>query len=305
MMSAIKITGLEKSYGQLRAVDGLDLEIREKEVFGILGPNGAGKTTTMEMVETLRQPDAGEILVLGHNTRDEPRRIKELLGVQLQTTVFFDNLSVAETIDLFSSFYSNALPRADLLAMVGLEDKAHARVDGLSGGQHKRLSIALALVNDPSIVFLDEPTTGLDPQARRRIWDIVDSLREQEKTVVITTHYIEEAEQLCDRVAIMDRGSVIALGSPQELISNHTTESTITFLLDPPLEESLVASIEGVTTTLRKNGEYTVTTASPQSTLLGIFTTAYNNHSTADEITMRRATLEDVFLKITGRRIRE
>ena len=302
---AIVVKDLKKSYGEIRAVDGISFEVEDREIFGILGPNGAGKTTTLEMIETIREPDSGEILVNGMHARKDARSIKEIIGVQLQTTVFFDNLTVWETIDLFASFYHNHIDTDSLLELVGLKEKAGAMLDELSGGQHKRVSIALALVNDPLIVFLDEPTTGLDPQARRNVWDIVRQLRDRKKTVVITSHYIEEAEYLCDRVAVMDHGSIIALGTPDELINEYSSESNISFRLDPPLDEHIVSQITGVTSVRESNGVYTVTTETPQETLIGIFTAAYENKTIADDVSMKRATLEDVFLKITGRRMRE
>ena len=304
-MPKIFLKDLKKSYGEIKAVDGITLAVEENEIFGILGPNGAGKTTTLEMIETLRDPDAGEVYVDGMDVCREQRAIKEILGVQLQTTVFFDNLTVTETIELFATFYEKSLDTESLLGLVGLTEKSNAMVDELSGGQHKRLSIALALVNDPRIVFLDEPTTGLDPQARRRIWEIVEQLRDREKTVVLTTHYIEEAERLCDRVAVMDHGRVIALGTPGELIEQYAPDSNISFRLEPALENEVVAGIAGVKGVKSENGQYLVTTSTPQETLFGIFTTAYEHGATPAEISMKRATLEDVFLRITGRSIRE
>jgi ABC-2 type transport system ATP-binding protein len=304
-MPAISIRDLKKYYGEIKAVDGVTLEVEEREIFGILGPNGAGKTTTLEMVETLREPDSGEIEVLDIDVQKNPRAIKELIGVQLQTTVFFDNLKVKETIDLFCSFYPKSLQVEELLAVASLDDKADAMVSELSGGQHKRLSIALALVNDPRVVFLDEPTTGLDPQARRRIWEIVEELRGENKTVVITTHYIEEAEYLCDRVAVMDHGRIIALGTPRQLIDEYVSDSIITFHLEPPVEESAVRGLHGVNSVEADDGDYRVTTTVPQETLIGIVAMAHEQGVSADDINMKRATLEDVVLKITGRRIRE
>ena len=304
-MPAICVSDLKKHYGDVKAVDGISLEVEEREIFGILGPNGAGKTTTLEMVETLREPDAGEIEVLGIDALKNPKAIKEIIGVQLQTTVFFDNLRVKETIDLFGSFYPKALSVDELLDIVALSDKAGAMVSDLSGGQHKRLSVALALVNDPRVIFLDEPTTGLDPQARRRIWEIVEGLRGEDKTVVITTHYIEEAEYLCDRVAVMDHGRIIALGTPGQLIDEYVSDSIITFRLDPPVEEEVVRSLHGVVGVQADDGDYRVTTSVPQETLIGIVAMAHEQGVRADDINMKRATLEDVFLKITGRRIRE
>jgi ABC-2 type transport system ATP-binding protein len=305
-MYAIEVKDLVKHYGDVKAVDGVSFDVAQGEVFGLLGPNGAGKTTTLEMIETLREPDSGTITVEGLDIKKKQRAVKELLGVQLQTTVFFDNLMMFEMIDLFASFYKKSLPTEELLAMVGLEDKSRAKLDELSGGQQKRVSVALALVNDPTVVFLDEPTTGLDPQARRNIWDIVVKLREQGKTVTITTHYIEEAEQLCDRVAVMDTGKIIAIASPTELIERYAPESSISFRMQPAIELDKVEGIAGVLSAVHRNHtDYTVTTQTPQETLAGIFQSAYENGTVADEITMRRATLEDVFLKITGRSLRE
>lgn len=303
-MTAISIRGLRKHYGDVRAVDGVDLDVEEHEIFGILGPNGAGKTTTLEMVETLREPDAGEITVMGLDVRSQGRAVREIIGVQLQTTVFIEELTVWETLDLFGCFYPHSLPAEELIELAELRDKAKSRVNELSGGQHKRLSIALALINDPRIVFLDEPSTGLDPQARLRIWEIVARLREQGKTVVLTTHYIEEAERLCDRVAVMDHGRIIALGSPSRLIGEFVPESTITFRLRPPLDVALVSRIEGVMSAFADDDQFHVVTSSPQETLAGIFALAREKGSEAEEINMRRASLEDVFLKLTGRRIR-
>jgi len=304
-MPAIQVTDLTKKYEDLKAVDDVSFHVEEHEIFGILGPNGAGKTTTLEMIETLREPDSGEILVEGMDVRKDAKKIKELIGVQLQTTVFFDNLTVHETIDLFGSFYSTRLNSDELLERVGLQEKRDSMLNELSGGQHKRVSIALALVNDPRIVFLDEPTTGLDPQVRRNIWEIVEALRAAEKTVIITSHYIEEAEHLCDRVAIMDLGKIITIGSPAELIDRYSPESNISFSLSREVSHDVLAKIPGVTRVRDSNGGYVLTTGTPQETLVGIFTVAYENDAVADDVSMRRATLEDVFLKITGKRIRE
>mgnify|MGYP005838991067 FL=1 len=303
-MKAITIRELRKHYGDVKAVDGVSLDVEEHEIFGILGPNGAGKTTTLEIVETLREPDAGEIAVMGLDVRSQARAVKEIIGVQLQATVFIDELTVWETLDLFRCFYPHSLPVEELIELAELGDKTKSRVNELSGGQHKRLSIALALINDPRIVFLDEPSTGLDPQARLRIWEIVSRLREQGKTVVLTTHYIEEAERLCDRVAIMDHGKIIALGSPSRLIDEFVPESTIAFRLQPPLDVELVDRIRGVMSAFADDDQFHVVTSSPQETLAGIFTLAREKGSEAEEINMRRASLEDVFLKLTGRRIR-
>jgi ABC-2 type transport system ATP-binding protein len=303
-MPAIHVKDLVKTYEDLRAVDSISFDVEEHEIFGILGPNGAGKTTTLEIIETLREADSGEISVDGMDVHKDSKKIKEIIGVQLQTTVFFDNLSVFETIDLFGSFYAKKVPPDELLATVGLEDKRNSMLDELSGGQHKRVSIALALVNDPTIVFLDEPTTGLDPQVRRNIWGIVETLRQHEKTVVITSHYIEEAEYLCDRVAIMDYGKIIAMGTPNELIDEYSPESNISFTMTPTVEPSVLEKVPGAMSVGSANGGFVITTETPQETLIGIFTAAYENNATATEVAMKRASLEDVFLKITGRRIK-
>ncbi len=303
-MPAVIIKDLRKSYGDLKAVDGVSLEIEEKEVFGILGPNGAGKTTTMEMAETLREPDSGEVFVDGIDALKDPRAVKEIIGVQLQTTVFFDNLKVREAMSLFSSFYPHTLDLDYLIDLVDLKEKAETMVSDLSGGQHKRLSIALALINDPRIVFLDEPTTGLDPQARRRVWEIIEQLRGKDKTVIITTHYIEEAEYLCDRVAVMDHGKIIALGTPDELIDEYVSKSIISFRMRPELDDDTVLKVTGVESVHSHGQEYELTTATPQETLIGLFEMAYQQGVKADEINMKRANLEDVFLKITGRKIK-
>lgn len=304
-MTAIEIKDLHKSYGDVKAVDGINLLVEENEVFGILGPNGAGKTTTLEMVETLRKPDSGTISIMGMDQRKMFAEIKEILGVQLQTTVFFDDLSVRETIDLFSSFYKKSIKTDALLELVDLGEKAGARVSGLSGGQHKRLSIALAVINDPEVIFLDEPTTGLDPQARRMIWGIVDRFRDQGKTVVVTTHYIEEAEYLCDRVAVMDLGKIIAVGSPEDLIRKYAPESIVNFKLEQKLDKGLIESIDGVIDVSIEDSVYTVHTRKPEKGLLSILQIAKENQTAAYEVNLTQATLEDVFLKITGRRLRE
>ncbi len=223
MDAAISVAGLTKRYGDHTAVDGVSFEVARGESFGILGPNGAGKTTTLEMIEGLRKPDGGEITLLGQPVWPDPRRIQARIGVQLQSTSLFDMLTARELLELFARFYlrPDAAERARIsLALVGLETKADDYAKRLSGGQQQRLAIALALVHDPEIVFLDEPTTGLDPQARHNLWDVIRSINgEQGKTVVLTTHYLEEAEQLCDRVAIMDEARIVALDTPAGLIA--------------------------------------------------------------------------------------
>jgi ABC-2 type transport system ATP-binding protein len=214
----ISVRDLRKRYGTLQAVDGVSFEVAEGEVFGILGPNGAGKTTTLEMIEGMRPIDSGTALVDGVDVRQNPREVKRRIGIQLQSSAFFDELNLVELLELFGKMYGNDIDAGALLAQVELSEKARSQVRTLSGGQKQRFSIAAALVNEPRVLFLDEPTTGLDPQARRHLWGFVRQIRERGHTVVLTTHYMDEAEELCDRVAVMDGGKIIALDSPQALI---------------------------------------------------------------------------------------
>lgn len=215
----LEVQNLRKRYGELVAVDGVSFSVERQEIFGILGPNGAGKTSTLEMIETLRPIDGGEIHLNGLNVREKPQEVKRIIGVQLQSSSFFDKLNLRELLLLFGEMYGRQVDPVKLLAEVELEDKVKAQVAELSGGQKQRFSIAAALVNEPMVIFLDEPTTGLDPQARRHLWGVIKRIRSEGKTIVLTTHYMEEAEELCDRVAIMDHGKIIALDKPQVLIS--------------------------------------------------------------------------------------
>src|ERR687895_1653732 len=229
---ALQVRNLRKTYQDVVAVDGLDLEISAGECFGLLGPNGAGKTTTIEICEGLNIPDAGDVLVLGRRWGQDDRALRELLGISLQETQFSEKLTVGETIQLFRSFYREGAAPADVIAMVQLQEKSSARVGQLSGGQKQRLALACALVGDPELLFLDEPTTGLDPQSRLQAWDIVEGLKARGRTVLLTTHYMEEAARLCDRVAIVDHGKVIALGTPRDLIASLGAEHVIEFAVD-------------------------------------------------------------------------
>ncbi len=217
-MSLISVKALKKSYEKFAAVKGIDFEIEEGEVFGILGPNGAGKTTTLEMMEGLRTIDSGSIVVDGIDVKNDPQAVKEIIGVQLQSSAFFDNLSLIELLHVFRDLYATRRDPHELLREVDLTAKAKSKVKDLSGGQKQRFSIAAALVNNPVVLFLDEPTTGLDPQARRNVWELVQEIKKRDKTIILTTHYMDEAELLCDRVAIMDAGKIIALDTPKNLI---------------------------------------------------------------------------------------
>jgi ABC-2 type transport system ATP-binding protein len=287
--AAISVEGLTKRYGDHVAVNGVSFEVEQGEVFGILGPNGAGKTTTLEMIEGLRKPDEGEIRVLGEQVWPDPRRIQRKIGVQLQSTTLFDLLTARELLMLFATFYNrpDAERRADeVLGQVGLETKSHDYAETLSGGQQQRLAIALALVHDPEIVFLDEPTTGLDPQARRNLWDVIRAINtDQRKTVVLTTHYLEEAEQLCHRVAIMDSARIVALDTPAGLIASLNADARISYT-----DEA---------------GTHALMVRDTQAAVLDVLEQARERGATVSDLSVKGADLEDVFLNLTGREYRE
>jgi ABC-2 type transport system ATP-binding protein len=289
METAISVTGLTKRYGDHTAVDGVSFEVERGESFGILGPNGAGKTTTLEMIEGLRKPDGGEITVLGRPVWPDPRSIQALIGVQLQSTSLFDMLTARELLELFARFYlrHDYAQRASVaLDLVGLESKAGDYAKRLSGGQQQRLAIALALVHDPEIVFLDEPTTGLDPQARHNLWDVIRSINgEQGKTVVLTTHYLEEAEQLCDRVAIMDESRIVALDTPSGLIASLNADARVSYT--------------------DASGDHTVFVKDAQATVLEVLDRARTAGEQIQNLAVKGADLEDVFMQLTGREYRE
>jgi ABC-2 type transport system ATP-binding protein len=305
-VDAIEVDGLEKRYGEVHAVKGVSFAVARGETFGILGPNGAGKTTTLEMIEGLTRPDSGSIEILGKAVWPNPTRVQSHIGVQLQKNALFENLTAAELLDLFARFYGVPLegraPR--LLALVGLEEKADSQAQQLSGGQQQRLAIALALVHDPEIVFLDEPTTGLDPQARRNLWEVIRAVAAENRTVVLTTHYLDEAETLCDRVAIMDGGRIIALDSPQALIGGLHGRSRVLFEGDG-LDEDSLASLEGVESVTHVDGAYELTSLEPQRTLLGLVALAEERGVEMRGLSVRQPTLEDVFLEATGTEFRE
>ena len=305
----IQVYGLVKRYGAVTAVDGVELTVEAGEVFGILGPNGAGKTTTIEMIEGLRPPDAGSIEVAGVDVVQYPERIKCRIGVQLQKTALFEELTVRELLGLFATLYLADASRARidrLLEQVSLTEKAKARISTLSGGQQQRLSLAIALVNDPEIVFLDEPTTGLDPAARRNLWDIIRSLKAEGRTVVLTTHYMEEAEALCDRVAIMDYGRVLTCDTPRRLIAQLGSAATIRATLDGhSLDEAALQSLPGVTSARFVDGELELHTEDPETVLTALLQRARQLGGQVERLTVTSATLEDVFLHYTGRRLRE
>ena len=305
MSTVVEVQDLCKTYGDIKAVHNVSFAVAEGEVFGMLGPNGAGKTTTMEIVEGLRTADSGSVKVLGMDMRQHRQRVKASIGVQLQTTSLYPRLTVYEVLGLFGSFFPSAVPAEELIKLAGLEDSRNKLCINLSGGQRQRLSVALALVNDPQILFLDEPTTGLDPQARHNIWDVIQFGRQKGKTVFLTTHYMEEAERLCDRVAIIDHGEIISTDRPDALVRQHFHEQAIEFKLDEPLPAELLRGVKAATNVVSENGKTTIYSTSVPSTISALLELAEQRGIKLADLYVRRATLEDVFLKLTGRRIRE
>jgi len=305
MSTVIEVENLCKTYGDIKAVNNVSFTVAQGEIFGMLGPNGAGKTTTMEIVEGLRTADSGRVVVLGMGIRQRPRKIKASIGVQLQTTSLYPRLTVREVLDLFGSFFPRALPCDELIKLVGLEDSRTKLCINLSGGQQQRLSVALALVNDPQILFFDEPTSGLDPQARHNIWDVIRFASQKGKTVFLTTHYMEEAEHLCDRVAVIDHGEIIATDSPDELIRQNFNEEAIEFQLDQAISEQVLRQLAGATKVMVENGKATLYSGSVPATIAALLEMTTKRDMKLTELYVRRATLEDVFLKLTGRRIRD
>jgi len=287
------------------AVDGIDLDVAAGEVFGLLGPNGAGKTTTLEMIEGLTPPDEGDIRIGGLNWRDHGPEIRSRIGVQLQATSLYNKITPREALDLFGSYYPTRRPTAELLELVQLQDKADAYHVTLSGGQAQRLALALALVNDPDVVFLDEPTAGLDPQGRRSLWEVVRAMKSEGRTVILTTHYMDEAETLCDRLAILDHGRILRSGTPAELIASLRLPSVVelTFLAAAPDPSSFVARL-GSSVELR-GSVWEIPTPDPKRLLPKLLTAVEEEKLDYDQLHVRRATLEDVFLHMTGRSLRD
>jgi ABC-2 type transport system ATP-binding protein len=306
--SALRIRGLRKQYGDVIAVDSLDLDVREGECFGLLGPNGAGKTTTVEICEGLLEPDSGTLEILGRAWRNHRRELQQMLGVQLQETQFSDKLTVAETLSLFRSFYHHNLETAEAIRMVQLEAKRDSRVGTLSGGQKQRLALACALIGDPQFLFLDEPTTGLDPQSRRQLWDLVEDLKGAGRTILLTTHYMDEAERLCDRVGVMDHGRIIALDTPRALIASLGAEHLVEFAIgddaaapDAPLWQR----IEGVRRAHVNGGTVQLEVAELHRTVPALLEELKRLNLPMTGLRTHSATLEDVFVSLTGRHLRD
>jgi ABC-2 type transport system ATP-binding protein len=304
---AIACRGLVKQYDDVTAVDGLDLEVRKGECFGLLGPNGAGKTTTCEILEGLNSPTAGEVEVLGQRWERDERELRERIGVSLQETHLPDRLSVAEVALLFRSFFRSGRSVDEVLDLVGLREKRSAWVQKLSGGQKQRLAVACALVSDPELLFLDEPTTGLDPQSRRQLWDVVQQFKARGRTVLLTTHYMDEAERLCDRVAVVDRGKVIALGTPAELVASLGGQQVIEVALEDgvALPDAALRMLPGVHRVSHAGGALSLAVERLHETLPALLALAQERKAQLARLSTHHATLEDVFVNLTGRQLRE
>lgn len=305
--SALSIRGLRKAFDDVVAVDGLDLEVMRGECFGLLGPNGAGKTTTIEICEGLTKPDAGTVELLGLQWKSQANELRQKIGVQLQETQFPEKLEVKEVLTLFRSFFKQGLTIEQSIAMAQLEEKRSARVGGLSGGQKQRLAMACALVGDPELLFLDEPTTGLDPQARRNLWDLVDELKRSGRTIILTTHYMDEAERLCDRVAVMDHGRIIALGTPKELIASIGGEQIVEFATGAgvALDPARLTALPGIHSYKMFAGVHQLSVSELHTAVPQIFAALAEQQLPLTEFRTHSATLEDVFVSLTGRNLRD
>ncbi|MDH3367953.1 MAG: ABC transporter ATP-binding protein [Gemmatimonadota bacterium] len=304
---ALLCRGLVKRYADVTALDGLDLEVHAGECFGMLGPNGAGKTTTIEILQGLLQPDAGRVEVLGHAWRTHERELRQRMGTQLQETKLPDKLTVEEVVALFRSFYRRGKSVDQVLEEVQLLEKRGAWVSRLSGGQRQRLAVACALVSEPDVLFLDEPTTGLDPQSRRQMWGIIERFRSHGGTTLLTTHYMEEAEHLCDRVAIVDHGRVIALGTPRQLIESLGAEHVVEFAIDNDVlvPDEVYLDLSGVQGVAHDDGKTRLTASHVHLVIPDLMRVLERRGATLDQLTTHHATLEDVFLSLTGRHLRD
>lgn len=308
MESLLLAKNLRKSFGKLTAVNDLSLEVKAGECLALLGPNGAGKTTTVEMLEGLTQPDAGEISIFGMSLARERRQIMERVGVMLQDTQLYKRMTVKETLELFASFFQKSLPVSEALAMVQLQDKADTRLEHLSGGQRQRAYLACALINEPRLLFLDEPTTGLDPQARRSIWDLLSQHMGRDRSILLTTHYMDEAEKLAHRVAVIDHGKIIAMGSPKQLIQSICGEQVLSFRFTVPASvarQRLEADLPWLKDTVNQGEDFELIATDIVQHLTELSRVADREGLKFEQLEMRRSTLEDVFLKLTGRSMRD
>jgi ABC-2 type transport system ATP-binding protein len=305
--AALSCIGVKKRYGTVTAVAGLDLSVQRGECFGLLGPNGAGKTTTIEILEGLLQPDEGEVAVLGLHWSTDATALRARLGIQLQETQLADKLTVAETLRLFRSFYSSGPTVSELLDTVELAAKKDAWVSKLSGGQKQRLSVACALAGRPELLFLDEPTTGLDPQSRRQLWAVLERFRAGGGTILITTHYMDEAHAVCDRVGIMDQGRLIALGTPRELVASLGAEHVVEFALGNghAIDEAMLAALPGVRDVRRDAASLHLSTSELHLTVPALLALLNQRQATLSQLGTHSATLEDVFVTLTGKHLRD
>ena len=303
-MSVVEVRELRKAYGRIVAVDGISFSVAENEVFGLVGPNGAGKTTTIECLEGLRNRDAGDVSVLGLDPGDAGADLRRRIGVQLQESSLFDRIRVQEALDLFASFYPHSIDWRPLVAQLGLGERLKAPFVKLSGGQKQRLFIALALVNDPELVFLDELSTGLDPQARRTMWDLVRSLRDKGKTVFLSTHFMEEAERLCDRVAIMDHGKIVALDTPENLIGGLGVETRVVFTAEDTIDPRQLESVASVSR-VEASGDRVIVHGQGDRLVSEVVRAVEDRGWRFRDLRSEQPTLDDVFLALTGRALRE
>ncbi len=305
---ALRVANLRKAYKDVVAVDGIDLSVRTGECFGLLGPNGAGKTTTIEICEGLTEPDSGDVEILGRRWASDAQALRQRLGIQLQETQLADKLTVAETLRLFRSFYDRGPAPEDVIGLVQLEEKRAARVSDLSGGQKQRLALACALVGDPDLLFLDEPTTGLDPQARRQLWDLIEEFKKAGRTILLTTHYMDEAERLCDELAIMDHGKVIARGTPGALIASIGAEHLVelsTGDLGRAVDLSALRQVVGVRDAQAENGTIRIQATELHRAVPAVLEELRRQGIPLTELGTHSATLEDVFVSLTGRHLRD
>ena len=304
--AAIHVSGLRKSYGDFEAVRGIEFDVAPGEVFGLLGPNGAGKTTTVEILEGLRTRTSGDVTVLGFDPATDTKAIKDRIGVCLQSTNLPDKITVRESLALFQAFYSRATDIDKLLQRLQLWDKRNEFYSKLSGGQKQRVALALAMVNDPQMIFLDEPTTGLDPQVRLEIHNLISELKDAKRTILLTTHYIEEAERLCDRVAIIDEGKIIAIGTPREIQARTAGRSLVEIKTEQPMPPDVPAFVESDKHTLSEDRlRLSVYSTRPARTLPDILKWIDHQGLELEDIHLKRPTLEDVFIELTGKRLRD
>src|SRR2546421_245285 len=301
----LQVENLVKRYGDVEAVRGVSFSVEEGEVFGLLGPNGAGKTSTVEVLEGLRTRDSGRVSVCGLDPQRDSQALKHEIGAALQSTALPDKLRVMEALRLFASFYRRRRNPEELLERFGLKEKRHAFYSQLSGGQKQRLALAMALVNDPKLLFFDEPTAGLDPQVRREIYDIIEELKRDKKTILMTTHYIEEAERLCDRVAIIDHGNLIALGSPRELKQRSGNNTRIEVKLARPVTNGTLKGLEGVADAREVDGSYVLHTQRPPQTIVSLVKHLEAEGNELVSLEIASPSLEDVFIEMTGSRLRD